>query len=55
MTKEKMNQRGWMYLMISSNVKRLPIVQDNKLVGIIAMTDVLAHHEGGFDEEFILN
>lgn len=42
-------------LMIANKVKRLPIVQNNKLVGIVTMTDVLAHHEGGFDEEFFLN
>ena len=42
-------------LMANSNIKRLPIVDGSKLVGIVTMTDVLAHHEGSFDEEFILN
>ena len=42
-------------LMISKGIKRLPVVEDKKLIGIITMTDVLAHHEGGFDEEFLFN
>jgi len=42
-------------LMINNNVKRLPIVENKNLIGIVTMTDVLAHHEGSFEDEFLLN
>ena len=42
--------------MIENKVKRLPVVQDKKLVGIVTTTDVLAHYEGDFNEgDFIFN
>lgn len=39
-------------LMQSHSVKRLPVIEDKKLVGIISATDLIAYAEGVDDEFF---
>jgi CBS domain-containing protein len=39
-------------MMSRYKIKRLPVIRDKKLVGIITATDVLAHSEGFGGEEF---
>ena len=42
-------------VMLSNKIKRIPIVDGKKLVGIVTITDVLAHAEGITEDEFLFN
>jgi CBS domain-containing protein len=41
--------------MLANNVKKLPVLKEGKLVGIITMTDVLANHNSEEEDMFIFN
>ncbi len=42
-------------LMTAHKIKRVPVVDKEKLVGVITITDVLAHSSGDFGEDFLIN
>jgi len=42
-------------MMLSNKIKRIPVVDGKKLVGIITITDVLAHAEGIDEDDFLFN
>lgn len=42
-------------LMAENKIKRLPVVQNNNLVGIITVTDIIAHAKEINEEEFMIN
>ncbi|MBS3091037.1 CBS domain-containing protein [Candidatus Pacearchaeota archaeon] len=48
------NLDGALKLMKKKEIKRLPIIQDGKLVGIITMTDIMANAEE-LEEDFLLD
>ncbi len=42
-------------IMLSNKIKKIPVVNGKKLVGIITITDVLAHAEGAEEDDFLFN
>jgi CBS domain-containing protein len=42
-------------IMLTNKIKKIPVVDEKKLVGIVTITDILAHSEGVNDDEFIFN
>ncbi|MFA5993009.1 MAG: CBS domain-containing protein [Candidatus Pacearchaeota archaeon] len=42
-------------LMAENKIKRLPVMQNKKLVGIITATDIIAHAKDINEEEFMIN
>jgi CBS domain-containing protein len=42
-------------IMIRNKIKRLPVIEDKKIVGIVKITDVLANITGDIDEPFLLS
>ena len=42
-------------VMSENKIKRLPVMQDGKLAGIITATDIIAHAKEINEEEFLIN
>lgn len=42
-------------IMSENKIKRLPVMEDGKLVGIITATDIIAHAKEINEEEFLIN
>ena len=42
-------------IMSENKIKRLPVMQDGKLAGIITATDIIAHAKEINEEEFLIN
>ncbi|MEA3329680.1 MAG: CBS domain-containing protein [Nanoarchaeota archaeon] len=44
-------------IMVAEKIKKLPVLGDKKLVGVITMTDLLAHSSkfSEFQEDFLIN